>query len=234
MNLPKSIDPCPILEAIIDIRFTTEIHPSAVFGLIYNAIKKDFPKTESLPILQLPESVRLKDPGLKFKPHYKVSNKNYLVQIGPDVLSINIIPEYSGWSKFSETIFDVLEKIRKTKIIEKITRIGIRYINFFENDIFDDINLKVCIDDDVIQYKNTVIRTEIEQEEFSSTLQIANNAKHNDRKGSILDIDTFLEYNLDAFFEKKEEIINKGHLKEKELFFSLLKEKALKKLNPKY
>lgn len=234
MALPKAINPCPILDALFEIRFTTKIHPSAVFGMIYNALQVDFPKVENLPILQLPEAVRATDPNFKFKPHYRISNERFVTQIGPDVVAISSFPNYAGWDEFSTQIFSILDRIEKVGIVSSVSRIGIRYINFFDNDIFKDIDLKVCIGNNDIAYKNTIIRTEIEQESFKSSLQVANNANHNNKLGSIIDIDTFTESNLKDFFTNKETLISDGHKKEKELFYSLLKEDFLKTLNPTY
>ena len=78
------------------------------------------------------------------------------------------------------------------------------------------------------------MRTEIEQGEFSSSLQIANNVIINGKLGSIIDIDTFVTKNLESFFSNKTDIIHAGHLKEKELFYSLLKTEFLNTLNPTY
>ncbi|HEX2936155.1 MAG TPA: TIGR04255 family protein [Bacteroidales bacterium] len=234
MNLPKNINPCPIVDALLEVRFTSKINANAVFGLIYSVLQKDFQKVETLPILQLPDVVRASDPNLKYKPYYKISNENFVIQIGPDVISISSFPKYLGWELFSKIIFDAITKIESVGIINAIERIGIRYINFFETNIFEKVNLKVCIGTNDILYKNTIVRTEIEQGEFSSTLQIANNAIINGKLGSIIDIDTFLTKNLDAFFSRKTELINAGHLKEKELFYSLLKPEFLNTLNPTY
>lgn len=234
MNLPKRICPCPIIDALFEVRFTSNINHNAVFGIIYNALQNDFRKVENLPILQLPEIVRTSDPNLAFKPHYRISNDDFVVQIGPDVLTISSFPKYVGWNLFSKKIFEILQKLENIRIINKIERIGIRYVNFFDFNIFENINLRVCIDSNDILYKNTVIRTEIEQEGFNSTLQIANNATNNSRIGSIIDIDTFSNLNLETFFKNKEEIINNGHTNEKKLFFSLLKTEFLNTLNPTY
>jgi uncharacterized protein (TIGR04255 family) len=234
MKLPKAINPCPILDALFEIRFTSKTHPSAIFGMIFNVLQADFPKVENLPILQLPEVVRATDPNFRFKPHYRISNNRFVTQIGPDVLTISSFPKYAGWDEFSKQIFRVLDKIENIGIIDSVIRIGIRYISFFENDIFKDIDLRICIGDNDIAYKNTIIRTEIEQEPFKSSLQIANNASNNNKLGSIIDIDTFTESNLKDFFSNKEVLISGGHHKEKELFFSLLKEGFLKTLNPIY
>ncbi len=48
---------------------------------IYNELQKDYPKVDNLPILQLPDAVRASDPNFKFKPHYKLSDKNFIIQI---------------------------------------------------------------------------------------------------------------------------------------------------------
>lgn len=234
MKLPKTITPCPIKDALLEIRFSTKMHPNAVFGLIYNALQKDFPKVESLPILQIPDALRAVDPNFRFKPHYKISDDSTVVQIGPDVLSISSYPKYIGWDAFSKKIFNIIEKVEKVNIIDAVNRLGIRYINFFETDIFNDINLKICIQEKTINYKNTVIRTEITHADFKSTLQIANNAINQAIAGSIIDIDTFKENGLVDFFKQKETIISNGHTKEKELFYSLLKKDFLTSLNPEY
>lgn len=232
MTFPKSISPCPILDALFEVRFSSNINSNAVFGQIYGALQKDFPKVESLPILQLPDSLRNTDPNFQYKPHYRISNENFVVQIGPDVIAISSFPNYAGWEAFSKKIFSILEQIENIKIINKVERVGIRYINFFENDIFQNITLKVCIGNETVTNKNTVVRTEIEEGEFSSTLQIANNAINNDVVGSIIDIDTFRTINLSNFFIDKEEIINNGHSTEKNIFYSLLQPNFLSTLNP--
>jgi len=234
MNLPKNINPCPIVDALLEVRFISNINDNAVFGLIYSVLQKDFQKVETLPIFQLPDIVRTKDPNLKYKPYYKISNDNFVIQIGPNVISISSFPKYLGWESFSKIIFDVLLKIENIEIINIIERIGIRYINFFETNIFEKVNIKVCIGNDDILYKNTIVRTEIEQEEFNSTLQITNNAVINGKFGSIIDIDTFKNSDLESFFSHKTDIVNNGHLREKELFYSLLKSDFLNTLNPKY
>ncbi len=54
------------------------MHPSAIFGVFFNALKDKYNKVEELPILQLPEQLRNQDPNLTHKPLYKISNGNIL------------------------------------------------------------------------------------------------------------------------------------------------------------
>ncbi|MFH2124995.1 MAG: TIGR04255 family protein, partial [Pseudomonadota bacterium] len=68
-TLPKKITPCPLLEAVSEIRFSSKIEGAAVFGMLYEKLKSDYPgDVKKLPILQLPEQVRASEPSLKFKP----------------------------------------------------------------------------------------------------------------------------------------------------------------------
>ena len=236
MIFPKTIEPCPIIDALIEIRFSSNIPPNAVFGLVYSVLSKDFGRPESLPILQLPETVRQNDPNFKYKPHNKLSNNEIVVQVGPDVLAISSFPKYLGWKEFSRRIFNILQKIEKLKFINKIERIGLRYINFFNENIYNNIDLNLNIGEENISFRNTVIRTEINSNSFTSTLQISNNAIVNNKKGSLIDIDTWdvSNNNLNNFFKLKENLINEAHDVEKELFFRLLKQDFLEQLNPKY
>jgi len=234
MVLPKKITPCPVIDALVEIRFIPNTHPNAVFGLIYSALQNSFPNVENLPILQIPEPLRNIDPNLKYKPHYKISDTEYVVQIGSDVISISSYPNYSSWSSFYNKIIDVLNSIEKSSVIKTVLRVGIRYINFFENDIYNKINLNISINNSTIDYKSTVFRTEIIKSDFVNTLQVANNINNMDRIGSLIDIDTSTMTNLDKFFTEKDKILNKGHQYEKEIFFSLLKNDFLNSLNPEY
>ena len=52
--------------------------------------------------------------------------------------------------------------------------------------------------------------------------------------GSVIDIETVLENNIDDFFGQMKELVEEGHVEEKKLFFSLLKPEYLETLNPEY
>src|SRR5690625_2226477 len=178
MEFPKSISPCPIIDALVELRFSTNINPNAVFGILYSVLKENFNKVDNLPILQLPEAVRAADPNLKYKPHYKFSEDKFVVQVGPRVVSLSSSPDYSGWDAFSKFIIGILENIEKTSVIDKIERVGLRYINFFEDqDIYKNIKVDLSINSAPISFRNTVLRTEIAHDKFNSTLQIANRSE---------------------------------------------------------
>ncbi len=233
MNLPKRITPCPIIDALLEIRFVTSVHPSAIFGIFYNSISAKYPTVEKLPILQVPEPIRENDPSFQFKPYFKVTDNKFIVQIGPDVITISSHPKYAGWDNFSTEIFSLLQTIQKLNIVKNVVRLGLRYINFFPLDIFDNINLEIIFQDKKLSNQNTLFRGVFVNDPFKSTLQITNDFAYNSVNGSLIDIDTYNELNIDSFNSFKE-IINKAHLIEKELFFSLLADSYLALLQPEY
>jgi uncharacterized protein (TIGR04255 family) len=236
MKLPKRITPCPIVDCSLEFRFSSNIPQDAVFGIVYNIVKDEYKKYETLPILQLPEPLRRTDPNLKYKPYYKIYNDTFVIHTGPDVLSISSFPKYVGWDNFLVEISKFLEKVFSISIIKKINRIGMRVINFFPNtEIFSNSRISIKKDDSEINFKNSLFRTDFEHEDhIFSTLNISNNGKINLKNGSIIDIDTFTNKNQDFDIENITAEIEKIHLFEKELFFTSLKEEFIKKFNPEY
>jgi uncharacterized protein (TIGR04255 family) len=237
--LPKKIEICPIIDSVVEIRFKSIIFPDAVFGLIYDNLKADYPIVEKLPILDLPEKIRSSEPNLKYKPHYKANDGRYSIQIGPDVFVIGSVVPYSGWDDFSHRIFNSIESILKLGIIKEIDRLGLRYINFFEGDIFKGkVDIQLKISDLKNESTNTVIRTELKEGGFTNTLQIANNITQSQSGraviGSIIDIDTYKHYGPEEFIRNFKDQINLAHEVEKKLFFSILDKNFLKELKPSF
>jgi len=237
VKLPKKISPCPILEGVIEFRFESPFPYDAVFGIIYNEFKEEYSNLQELPILQLPEVVRRRDPALQYKPYYKLASedKKFLFQIGARVFSLINLNPYDGWTVFSGKLKDLIERVKKLSIVDTYTRVGIRYINGFDFNILEKINLSLNIAKEQLNDLDSTIRVEVPSGDFISTLQVINNAQvkkeAETRKGSILDIDTYIANPQKDIIE----IVEQGHLEEKKLFFTLLKEEFIKKeLNPEY
>ncbi len=237
MKLPIEITPCPIVSVVLEIKFIPKenIIPEAVFGIIYNSIKDKYKNYRPLPILNIPEYIRKNDLSLKFNPHYQLQNDNIILQLGPNVILITS-EKYISWDLFFKEICSFFNELKNINILSSVIRIGLRYINFFENqNIFDNIHLDVNFASKKLNSK-IVFRTDIENDNYLNIVQIADNIILNNKKGSIIDIDTNTNNELteNIFFEKYIEIIQEFHLSEKKIFFELLKEEFLIKLNPIY
>jgi uncharacterized protein (TIGR04255 family) len=219
MKIPAKISPCPIVDANIGISFEPNIINDAVFGIVFKALQGEYPNVTPLSILQVPEEIRCKDPNFINQPHYKLSNNKFSLLIGPRVVSISSPEKYVGWNVFLKEVGNVFNKIKKTKVIKEVQRLGIRYINFFDFNIFENIVLGVNIGGKPLESKNTFIRAEIPCDDFLSVLQITNNATMGigDKivTGSVIDIDTFTTNNLNNFFSSYHDLVMKGHEEEK-------------------
>jgi len=240
----KSITPDPVLESIAEFRFKASVPDDAVFGIVYNCLKEQFPTPPlALPLLSIPEPIRGQDLSLKYKPLYVLKSKeNLQVQIGPRVISVNrdTSSPYMGWTKFSEHLSEIVGKIFKTEVFEEVERTAVRYISFFKDiNIFDHLKLNVSLESvEYITKGNSSFETEIKEDKVMSRLRIDNSATLNRvgmdaYKGSIVDIDS---YSTEKYKEahKLLDLVGKCHSTEKRLFFSLLREDFLAKLNPEY
>lgn len=233
-KLPLTINPCPIIEAIFEIRFDSSLPGDAIFGVVYNQFKDEFQAVEQLPVLQLPAAMRAQDPNLKFIPHYKIKKDNFIIQIGPNVFSLTNLKEYCGWELFSKKIFETYDKLSELGLIRKKFRTALRYINILPNiNIFENSNLNIQLHDEKLGENQINFTAEIPYAHGASNLKLINFAEamfdNKTIKGSVVDIDTHVD--LDKFKTFKE-AIECSHVAEKELFFKLLEKNFLSTLNP--
>lgn len=238
MSLPFKIDPCPILESVVEVRFSSEELSEAIFGLFQREVKGDFPKPERLQILELPEAIRNREPSLEFKPHFKFKNEKYDINLGPKVISIIRKEPYCGWDEYSSFVSDILLKLNKIDIVRGITRLGIRYVNFFDSNIFSDTDISLKLADKDWISENTFIKNIFVKENHRVILQLSNNATFkrglSNIKGSLLDIDVINDKVGDDFLENPTEYLNEAHSLEKEMFYDILNDDFIATLNPVY
>jgi uncharacterized protein (TIGR04255 family) len=235
---PKKITPCPIVEAIFEIRFNSSLPEDAIFGVLYNQFKDEYPKFEQLPIMQLPASIRAQDPSLRYNPHYKTQIGNFPLRLGPRSISISNVEEYIGWVDFSQKVFATFEQATKSGVIANIERLGLRYINILEGiNIFDNSNIVISLKNDPI-IRKTNINTEISFDKGVCVLKATSDAEvnlgGNQRKmitGSVIDIDAIVDHNK---FKDINDAIEYAHNIEKELFYRILSDEFIKTLNPEY
>ncbi len=237
MKLPKSISPCPIREAVAEARFESNVPSDAVFGILYQALKKDFPKVEELPMAALPPQIRNADKDLAFQPHYRLTSENSTVLVGPKVIAVGMRGEYPGWTALAARIKDVLRQCSETGIVKRPVRLGLRYISFFPFDIYPKLQLRISVDGQSWDGEETFFKTVLDRGGCKSLLQIGKGlalvGKPGER-GSIIDIDSFTTETSGEFTAVLDRFLESAHQSEKELFFTLLRPDFLETLNPVY
>ena len=239
IKIPRKITPCPITEAIIELRFESDLPSEAVFGVIYGKLQNDYDKNvETLPVIQLPAAIRNQDPSLKFQPYYKLQSGDFILQIGPKTISLSSTREYVGWNEFSKKINGTISSVSDIGVIKHVLRLGIRYINIFEFNIFDKINLKLTMENQPFIANQIKLNSSLKTGEFISNLRIVNESKIEINKiskmVSVIDIDTSIERTSGISLPDIASLMNTGHVEEKKIFFSLLNNEYLQSLNPEY
>lgn len=236
MKVQEKLAPCPIIDALIELRFTSRVPANAIYGVVFKALNAKYPNVENLPVLQFPESIRLKDPNLKYSPYHKHSNSEFVTQVGPSVFSLSSFPVYAGWKRFFEEISACIDLLKRLEFIDRVDRFGIRYINRFDFEIIGYTNFRAELTDSELVGRNTFVRTEYHNGEFISLLQMGNNilpVKDTKNKlASVIDIDTSIAdpNKLKGFLSNPDEIVEKSHKLNKELFYALLNEKISEKI----
>ena len=236
-DIPKRLEHDSIIDAIIEIRFETDLNPNVVFAEIYSNIKEKFGgQVQSLPISQMPPDLIRQDPNLKNKPLYRINGDDCSLQIGSQMIALSSKMPYIGWEKFSEMFSWILSQCYDH--VSAVTRLGLRYINFFEGDISDRVNIEFKLMDGYEMSKLN-IQTEVITEEFANTIQYSPNAikqtENGTEQGSAIDIDTFKMFNqAPCSLSDLLDDVNKAHQHEKEVFFSLLKPELIEQMCPEY
>lgn len=248
-NIPKKLDPTPIISAVVEIKFTSSVPLDAVFGIVYPLLSSEYKNIQKLPVVQIPNDIREKDPALVHAPHYEFVDDDRVLRVlvGPRVLAIAFYKSkqknYPGWTEnIQKKVFNVYEKIFKNSFIKSIDRFAIRYTDFFkDNNIFENSQYRLLDEtkDNVGIDEKVQVSRNFEEESFFHNIVVSNNAEfiidNQQEKGSIVDIDTYKENGLEDFQENYKEYLRQCHLLNKKQFFNVLdKEYIDTKFNAQY
>jgi len=125
----------PLVEVLADFRFLPgEPWDIAVPGLLYDRIREEFPDREQ----HIAVNVRAEQDGLQQRIEipqrirFARPDDSALVQVGPDLLTVNHLKPYPTWAPFAELIRRVLGHYEDVARPEGLRRIGLRHINIVE------------------------------------------------------------------------------------------------------
>jgi len=252
---PTSLNNPPLLEMFVEIRFRTKLPGDAVYGFAYPVLIKHFKESTGLPVLNMPADIRNTDQNLRYQPHYQFSGGSPLqCQIGPSVIMFKYqryAPReeiaYPGWSKYIQGfVVMVLEDLFSILQIEMIERIGIRYLDFFNDDkvknFFDMINPVITFPGRTISKAG--ITCTIDEGEMAHIINLSDNATFQQqvgdsyitqRKGSLIDIDTAIT-GLDTkiFMANCADTLSRMHAGNKTLFYEIMKDSLAELYEPIY
>ncbi len=126
----------PLVEAVCEFRFQPQSGWNlTVPGQVYATLAADFPEIRDVTTV---ESRTVREPGSiealvehQITPRVQMRRRDEsaLIQVGPDLLAINLLSPYPTWNDFRALITDVYSKYAETIPSSAIVRIGLRYIN---------------------------------------------------------------------------------------------------------
>lgn len=244
-RIPLKIDNPPLVEAIIELRFTSRIPGDLLVGQLHALFSDDFPTVIKLAAADIPSQLRSVDQNIRYAPHYSLEDEKYRIGIGTNVISIacKIDQEtlYPGWAAFSSVFESCIEKFSNSPQlkIDDFERIGIRFINKLEiGNLWSITNLKLDSPFDTSDAKESefYLGLTIEENSIKSNLRVAANANivvdGKIASATIIDVDSYIE----AAIPLNEIIANadKAHERTKFVFFNVLEDEYVKSFNPEY
>jgi len=125
----------PVAEAVCEFQFLgAKEWDWTIPGLLYQEIKSEFPQKrqeKAFEITIAPQEGRVQQSlaGSLSKIQFVRENNSAMVQVGPDLLSVNVSAPYPGWETFETLIRRQFEIYLKTAHPSGFKRIGLRYIN---------------------------------------------------------------------------------------------------------
>lgn len=129
----------PIVEALCEFQFIpTQPWDMTIPGLLYERINNEFPVKQQQ--MGFGIGFQPKEGGIEQKVdmfqrmQFFRSDRSALVQVGPDLLTINHLKPYPTWDTFKPMILKNLETYQTVAKPKGFKRIGLRYINKIEFD----------------------------------------------------------------------------------------------------
>ncbi len=109
---------------------------------------------------QLPEELRRQNPALIHLPLIQFLSENFLIQLGPRVVSLVTKPNtYPGWTAIEQELGWLLERLKAAGFIGETERLSARYIDFFGGDVFPSLRLGLQVNDKPLRGMPTDLTT---------------------------------------------------------------------------
>lgn len=127
-----------IVEAVCEFRFAKGVSYTIVPGAMLERLRPKFPSSEVLLTASLlggfPDEAMMPQ-----VPHHRFRSRepNALVQTGPRLLTVNMLPAYPGFEVFRDLILYVLGHYREVAEAGNPVKVGLRYINQIQSSVID-------------------------------------------------------------------------------------------------
>lgn len=237
-DLPSKIEYKCLLNAIIEVQYTSDIKAEIITWALYEKIKENYriPKTTSFG--RIPQEVRSTNPELRSQVLYNIESNDavYTIGIGDGIFSLSLSNfRYDSWESFLNVFKEVFGILKDGEI--QVKRISVRYINVFAGELVNNENFTF----DFVIGKNNLfdypLQTvfEFKIDDRIARVNIVNQAKYfYMENGTRIDKDNALALDIDVIYVQD---VNKNNICDvliisqlavKKIFFGMCKEKFIK------
>ena len=243
VKMPQGLGKSPINQAVILIRYESNYPDSALYGLLLKFFSAKGHRTEEMPLLQIPRQIREHDKNLKYQELYRCikedSGIQYIFGIGSNVIKFTVFGKYESWKSWKSFFEPIINEIKEKNIIKSVDGISLRYYDVFENDYFSDFNTEIRLCKQLVKRQDISLNTSFDYAGIRINLNIGNRVFFNGSRkdnASLIDIDCISMVNLSAeeFYERYQGILEDAHGVNKKVFFSLVNDTLLRKLEPQW
>lgn len=247
-RVPLRLKQEPLLEAIWEQRFELQQGASGEIlgGVLYQALRGEFPRIVRLPASDIPKPIREADPRLRYLSTLRLETAADIplaVHIGERTVSLNNRRPYQGWQEFSRRIRDLAQLLQGTGLFQSTERFSLRYIDLLELHAppsLAGLALELQLADRDLTTLPVYLRTELHDAPFFDVVQIGSPAEvampgGDRRSGTIIDIETVRTVGaIEDPWRALESELDEAHDRTHRLFFALLTDEALARLGPVY
>jgi len=234
MKIPKKINPDRLVDAIVAVRFESDLPAEVLLGVIFQSLNDSYIySNKNISKNQFPNGNSVKN-SLFYNDRIKV-------MVLENSLIFNILTEYIGWEHYKKEISNFIELIQKKgSPIKTFTKASVRYISEYKDvDLRNILNFNFTFGMSDVKSEVFTFRSEFEKDKQRVFLHLQNKIIskriNNDlNKISVIDIDVMNDRLTCSNIQELLEEISKAHNLENEIYFNLLKEDFLKTLNPIY
>lgn len=240
MKIPKKITPDRIKDAIVEIRYKSELPFEVIPGYIFKALDDSY-RYMMRPTANVPPEAS----GIPFQLVNHLFHKDQVkIVLKPGSFVFNCLESYVSWSRYLPEITGFLDQIEDSGVVEKFTRVGLRYVSIYANmDILPVLNFDYQLDLEEYSPKYMHFNSEFAYKGNTVILNIANQAPKDgssqlaNKSPSLSAIDIDVIRNITVEPQDRNTLIS--HLEtvhdiEKEIYFSLLTEEFISTLKPQY
>jgi len=233
-RLPKRLNPDPVRDAIVEIRFKHHLPFEIYLGQMYGILRNlGFEYQHAGPEVVPADLVVLKS------GKFLHQGSEIALTVRPGSLGFNVVGAYPGWEIYFGLVKNTLMKVHQVGVFTSFERVGVRFISEMEGTNILS-NLKMGFPqfplDEHMQENSKLYRIELLEPPLRIMLNLTEGRQGSKEKvhSSIADVDVIRP---DMHTNDVNEIlraIEQNHQREKEIFFHLLKEDFLASLNPEY